>query len=143
MDKKHKIRQDRKTLKAYGAKLRRQTKEYGKRAEAYTTGGRKNRALTVGECCMQMLEELNKLSAEKRLFPTSLYWTVDEHRVVDPDGKKGYKYEVSWYVHSDEKKYTEEEVVKELRETYRRLREETEEMFGEVTDEEYLEEDGA
>ena len=31
--------------------------------------------------------------------------------------------------------------MKELRETYRRLREETEEMFGEVTDEEYLEED--
>lgn len=141
MDKKHKIRMDRKTLKAYSRKLHSMHKQYTKNAEAFTTGGRKNRALTVGECCLQAMEELQKLNAEKKLLPGTLGWLIHEQRVVDPDGRKGYKYDVTFYVQSTEQMYTEEEILKELRETYRRLRTETEEMYGEVTDEEYLEED--
>lgn len=141
MDKKHKIRLDRKTLKAYEKKLRARRKQYTKNAEAFTTGGRRNRALAAGECCLQAMEELYKLNAEKKLLPGTLGWLVHEQRVVDPDGRKGYRYDVSWYVNSSEDFYTEEEIRKELRETYGKLRAETEEMFGETTDEEYLEQE--
>ena len=59
----------------------------------------------------------------------SLFYGIGEQRVKDTDGKKGYHYTVYFKVMSDEPFYTEEEIRHELRETYRKMREETEEMF--------------
>ena len=142
MNKKTKIRMDRKTLKAYDRKLRARRKEYEKQAEAFSMTDRRSRAACAGECLLQAMEQLQQLNREKKLVNGTLWWSVGEQRVKDTDGKKGFRYTVAWHVLSDEAYYTEEEILKELRDTYRRLREETEEMYGEVTDEEYLEEDG-
>ena len=58
----------------------------------------------------------------------------------DTDGRKGFHYRIFFAVKSEEDYYTEQEIRTELRETYAKMKAETEEMFGEVTDEEYLEE---
>ena len=76
-----------------------------------------------------MMEEVRRLNATHKLLDGSLFYGIGEQRVKDADGKKGYEYTVYFKVMSDEPFYTEEEIRKELQETYRRMRMETDEMF--------------
>ena len=146
MTKKQKIRKDRHTLKAYEKKLRARRQEIGRKAEVYSLTGKKQRAAAIGAAVMGLLDDLHNIQAEqekkgKPLVDGSLFWGVDEKRVVDTDGKKGFLYTVFFMVKTADAYYTEEQVYKELRETYGKMKAETEEMFGETTDEEYLEKD--
>ena len=144
MNKKQKIKKDRQTLKRYEQKLRKKPKEHCIGAEVYSTTDRKSRALALGECALQAMEQLHELQAQREkdqhpLINGSLYWLLNEQKVKDSDGKKGFHYQVIVNVQSAEPFYTEDELREELHKTYLQFKAETEEMFGETTDEEYLE----
>jgi len=125
-------------------KMRRRPKDHTIGAEAYSFTDRKSRAMAIGECALQVMEnyrdlQKERLEAKHPLIEGSLFWMLKEDKVKDSDGKKGFRYRVMLKVQSSEPYYTEEEIRKELHETYLQLKQETEEMFGETTDEEYLE----
>ena len=65
MNKKQKIKRDKQTLKRYEQKLRRRPKDHTIGAEVYTDTDRKSRALGLGECALQVMENLEKLQKEK------------------------------------------------------------------------------
>lgn len=127
-------RKNRKALEAYEKQLRNRRQEYCQFAEAYSATGRRNRALAVGECVLKLLDELRKLNGDKRLLEGSLFWTVSEHRLRDTDGIKGFRYNVAYYVKSDEDYYTEEEIRAEIEKTKAVMDAETEEFFADDDD---------
>ena len=146
MDKRQKIRQDRRTIRKYEQQLKNRPKEHEFIAEGYSQTDRKSRAICAGECVLQALEKLYELKDQRErdkhpLLDGSLFWTVHEQKVKDTTGKKGFHYGIAFHVQSDEPYYTQEEINAELKETYRRIKAETEEMYGPVTDEEYLEDE--
>lgn len=110
----------------------------------YAQGGHRNRVNAIGESVLKLLDDFNKQQAElnvrgKKMLDGTLFWLVDEQKVKDTDGKTGYRYTIAYLVKTSEPKYTEEEIQQELRETYAKMKAETEEMYGETTDEEYSE----
>ena len=122
---------DRDTIRAYEIKLRGRRKHYCKSAEAYSMGGRRNRAAALGECCLQAMEALDKDNAVHHFLPGTLSWIINESRVKDTDGKKGYRYSVTYHVLADEPALTDKEIQKEIDETREKLQKETEEMYAE------------
>lgn len=145
MNKRQKIKRDQRTLKKYEKQLRSRRAEIGRKAEAYSMTGRKQRINAIGESVLKLLDDLHEIQAEqekkkKPLINGTLFWGINEKRVQDTDGKKGFKYTIYFMVKSEEDYYTEEEIRTELRETYAKMKAETEEMYGETTDDEYLEE---
>lgn len=83
----------------------------------------------MGECVLKLAEELEKLDSEKNLLPGTLHWAINEQRVKDTDGKKGYHYAVAWFVNSDEPMMTEEEIQDEIAKTKAQMEAETQELF--------------
>lgn len=126
--------EDEETLAHYAVRLRAKKKHYTMSAEAFTTGGRKNRALAIGECVLQGLEKLDKGNFEHHFLPGTLSWVIYEDRASDDLGKKGYRYTVAWHAYADEQAMTDEEIEKELEETRKKIEAETEEMFGDVSE---------
>ena len=127
-----KIRKDRATLRAYEKKLQAEKKHYTQTFEAYSETGRKNRALCVGECCLQAMEKLNDLVNREPKIPFvkgSLFFNMGEQRVKDEDGEKGFKYSVTYHLLSYEPAYTKDEIRAQLEEAAKRIGAETEEMF--------------
>lgn len=136
MNKRAKEKLDQKTIKKYEQQLKNRRKEYAQYAQSYSSTGRKMRAAAVGECVLQLMEQLRELNRQKTLIEGSLFWTINEQKVKDTDNKKGFHYLVCWHVKSDEPFYTDEEIRKELEETYGKIRQETEEMYAEEPAEE-------
>ena len=130
---------DRDTLRGYEAKLKSTVKNYSLQTSGVTTGGRKNRAICLGECILQAAEKLEKESKDHNFAPGTLAWTFTEDRVKDPDGRKGYQYTARLVVATDEPAYTDEEIQKELEDLQQKLAAETEEMFREEEEEEAAE----
>ena len=129
-----KIRKDRETLRAYEKSLRNEKKQYMKTFEAVSETGRKNRALAIGECCLQAFEKLNDLVNQKPVIPFvegSLYFNLGEQRVKDEDGEKGFRYSVTYNLQSYEPAWTEEQIAEKVAEAKRLLAQETEEMYSE------------
>jgi hypothetical protein len=104
---------------------------YSSQASAVSEGGRMNRALSLGECCLQAIEKLQSVNGMHRLVPGTLFWTINEERVLLKDGKKGYAHSATFFVTADEPAYTEEEIAKEIEETRRKMQAETAEMYDE------------
>ena len=134
-------RKNRKALKEYEKQLRNRRKEYCQISEAYSQTGRRNRALAVGECVLKLIDALKELNGEKTLLEGTLFWTVNEQRMRDTDGIKGFRYVVSYHVKSDEDYYTEDEIRKEIEDTRKVMDAETEEFFAEDEDDGPAEED--
>jgi len=127
-----KKRKDRKTLASYKRSLQIERKVYTQAFSAFSEGGRKNRALCIGECCLQAMEKLSDLVNQQPPIPFvkgSLFWNLGEVRVKDEDGEKGYKYSVTFHLLSNERAWTDTEVEEKVKEAGRRLGVETEEMF--------------
>ena len=144
--KKKKINQDKRTIRLYWKQLRNRRKEYGRQAEAYSLTGRRNKEAAIGSCVLKLYEELKNIQADlkvhgHKLVDGTLFWGIDEHKVKDTNGQKGHHWKIYWMVKSDEPYYTNEEILTELRSTYKKIKAETEEMFGPIDDDEYLEED--
>ena len=136
MNKKQKIQMDRKSVLKYKAQLEARRKEYVQYAQAYSGTGRRMRSNAVGECVLQLMESLRELNREKTLVEGSLFWTINEQKVKDTDGKKGYHYLATWHVKSTEPYYTKEEIEEEIHETYKKMLLETDEMYSEQPAEE-------
>ena len=129
-----KKRKDRQALAGYEKRLRAERKHYRQKFEAISETGRKNRALAIGECCLQAFEKLNDLVNQRPAIPFvegSLYFNLGEQRVKDEDGEKGFRYSVTYNLQSYEPAWTEEQIVEKLAEAKRLLAEETEEMYSE------------
>ena len=143
MRKEQKIKKDRHTLAKYMKKLESMRAEIIRQTEVFSLTGRRNRVTAIGESVLKLLEDFNKQQAELKLrghkmLDGTLFWIVEEQRVKDTDGKKGFRYRFAYFVKTDEPKYTREEIQQEMEETYQKIKAETEEMYGEpVTDEEY------
>jgi len=123
---------DRKTLLGYEKRLRAEKKAYVQAFSAFSETGRKNRALCIGECCLQAMEKLTELVNQQppvAFIPGSLFWNLNEERVKDEDGEKGFKYTVIYHVTSEEPAYTEEQIREKLMEAAEKLHAETEELF--------------
>lgn len=145
MNKRQKIKKDQRDLQKYEKRLRQRRQEIGRMGEAYSLTGRKQRIAAIGETVLKLLEDLHRIQAEqeqkkKPLVNGTLFWGINEERVQDTDGKKGFHYRIFFCVKSEDDYYTEEQIRTELRETYAKMKAETEEMFGETSDEEYLQE---
>ncbi len=142
MRKEQKIKKDQQTLKKYMKKLQNMRKEICRKAEVLCQGGHRNRVNAIGETVLKLLDDFYKQQGElnargKKMLDGTLFWLVNEQKVKDTDGKKGYKYSFAYLVKTSEPKYTEEEIQQELRETYQKMKAETDEMYGDTTDEEY------
>jgi len=122
------------TLRKYEIRLRRERKNYMKEAECYSLSDRKSRAMAVGECCLQVLEDVRELNRTHKLIDKSLEYMIDEQKVIDPDGRKGFRYRVIYSVLADEPKYSEAQIRAELEDTARRLKLETQEIFRKEAD---------
>lgn len=136
MTRKQKEKQDEKALKKYAESLKNRRKAYNQTFSAFAINQRRSRAACVGELCLQAIDAVRGLNKIKPLMDGTLYYSVIEHRVVDPDGKKGFQYEVTYHVVSHENAFTEEQIEKEISETREKMRAETEEMFPEEKHEE-------
>ena len=122
--------QDAETLAHYERRLRDKRKHYMQSTEAISAGGRRNRALAVGECVLKLLDELEKEHFKHHFLPGTLSFSIYQDRTVDPDGIKGYKYMVAYHALADEPALTEEEIRQEIEDTRKKIEAETEEMYG-------------
>lgn len=128
--------QDEETLAHYENRLRAKRKHYTQSTEAISAGGRRNRALALGECVLKLLDSLEHEHFIHHFLPGTLSWNIFQDRTVDPDGVKGYKYTVAYHALADEQAMTEEEIQAEIEETRKKIEAETKEMFREETEEE-------
>ena len=129
-----KKRKDRKTLASYRRSLEIERKVYTQAFSAFSEGGRKNRALAIGECCLQGMEKISDLVNMKpkgTFVPGTLMWNLCENKVKDEDGAEGYHYSVIFRVQSYERAWTDEEVEKKVAAAREKIRAETEEMYAE------------
>lgn len=134
-----KKRKDRKALAGYKRSLEIERKVYVQEFSAISEGGRKNRALTIGECCLRGMEKINDLVNMKpkgTFVPGTLMWQLYEHKVKDEDGAEGYKYGVIYRIQSYERAWTDEEVKAKVRAAAEKIHAETEEMFAEDEEDE-------
>lgn len=123
---------DKKTIQSYEKRLRNQRAEYAQAFSAFSETGRKNRALAIGECCLQAMEKLTEVinkDPKVEFVKGSLYWNLNEQRVKDETGEKGFKYTVVFHVQSYEPAWTEEEIQQKVAEAARLVKKETDEMY--------------
>ncbi len=123
---------DRKTIASYEKRMRNERKVYRQRFEAISETGRKNRALCIGECCLQAMEKLTELVNKNPpipFVPGSLYFNLGEQRVKDEDGEKGFRYSVTYNLQSYEPAMSEKEIQAKVAEAARLVKKETDEMY--------------
>lgn len=121
--------EDEETLAHYENRLRKTKKHFSKAASAFSYGGRKNRALALGECVLQLMDGMEKEYYEHHFLPGTLSWIISEERASDETGRKGYRCDVAYHVLTDEQALTDEEIEKEMEETRKKIEAETMEMF--------------
>lgn len=126
-----KLETDEMTIRSYEMRLRAARKSYSKAAQAISQGGRKNRALSLGECCLKAIEELEKINGEHQLLQGTLTWQIMEEPKKDENGKRVYQHIVVFHVKADEPALEDGEIEAEVAETRRRIEQETREMFAE------------
>ena len=126
-----KLETDEMTIRSYELRLRAARKSYSKAAQAISQGGRKNRALSLGECCLKAIEELEKINGTHQLLQGTLTWQILEEPKKDENGKRVYQHIVVFHVKADEPALEDGEIEAEVAETRRRIEQETREMFAE------------
>ena len=116
-------------LYKYKCRLEAERKIYTQTAEAYSDTDRKSRCLTIGECCIQTLEAIGQLNLQHQLIPGTLEYMINQQKVKDDTGRKGFFYQVSYMVKADEPAYTDEQIKDKVKDLARRLKMETNELF--------------
>ena len=81
------------------------------------------------------MDKLRELNRQTTLLNGSLFWTIEEQKTVDTDGKKGFMYAVCWHVKSNEPYYTNDEIEAEIAKTRQDMQAEAEEFFREDPEE--------
>lgn len=131
MTREQKERKDQKTIQKYAEKMRKQGKAYMQTFSAFAINQRRSRAAAAGECVLQAMDAVRGLSRTKPLKDGTLDYMINEKKVQDPDGRKGFQYEITYRVVSYERAFTDDQIRKGTEELAEKLRKETEEMFAE------------
>ena len=126
---KKKIKDDSRELRKYADRMHREVKVYGRKYDAFAINQRKSRALAIGECALQALDDVRGLFRTKRLEPNSLWFMISESPVLDENGVKNFHCSVLYSVKSFEPAHTEEYIQKELEETFEKMMRETDKMY--------------
>lgn len=129
MTREQKIKRDSKTLKKYEKRLEDERMRYIQTFDAYAINQRRSRAAAIGECALQAREAIYSLKKTKPLVNGTLEYMINEQKVVDPDGKKGFHCSVTFAVSSEEPAHTKEWIKKEIADTFEKMMRETDEMF--------------
>lgn len=129
MTREEKIREDGESLKQYEERLRKTKKAYHQEFRAFAINQRRSRALALGECCLKAMDEVRGLNRTKPLIPGTLDYLINEQKVTDADGVKGFSCVVAYRVVSEEPEYTDEWIKNEIAETFEKMMIETDEMF--------------
>ena len=124
-----KIRKDAKELKAYRKRMENTVKNYGQKFEAIAINQRKSRELALGACALKALDAARELMRVKNLKPGSLDFMISESPVQDETGKKAFHCSVIFSVTSYEPAYTQEEIQKEIEETFEKMMRETDVLY--------------
>lgn len=125
---KQKIRKDSRALRKYAERLKKERKVYHQTFDAYAINQRRSREAALGACALKALDEVRGLNKVKKLIG-ELEFAINEQKVEDADGKKGYHYFVTYYVMSAEAAHTEEDIQKEIEQTFEKMMQETDELY--------------
>ena len=128
-NRKKKIREMDKELKAYEKRLRDTRKNYGFKFDAFAVNQRKSREAALGACALKALDSVRELMRAKELVPGTLSFVIAESPLKDENNKKAFHCQVVYSVTSVEPAYTEEEIQKEIAETFEKMMRETDAMF--------------
>ena len=129
MTREQKIRKDAKTLKAYKKRLQQERVVYHQNFDLVAINQRRSREAALGACVMKALDAVRELNKAKNLVPGTLYYSIDEQKILDPDGRKGFLESVTYFVQSYEKAHTEEDIEAEIEKTFEQFMRETDELF--------------
>lgn len=124
-----KIREDSKALKKYAKRLRDERKTYEQKFEAYSINQRKSRALALGSCALKAIDAVRELAKVKPLVAGTLEYVMNEQKVTDEAGAKGFYCSVIFHVVSDEPAHDPEDIRKEIEETFEKMMRETDAMY--------------
>ena len=131
MTREQKIKKDAKALQKYRERMERSKKEYMQTFSAYAVNQRRSRAAAIGECALQAMDAVRGLMKTKPLIGGTLDFVIDEKKVQDETGMKGFACAVTFHVFSDEPKFTDDEIKKEIEDTFEKMMRETDDMFPE------------
>ena len=132
MTRDQKLKRDKKTLEKYAKRLKEARRCYIQTVTAIAVNQRKSRRVAAGECVLQAMDQVRALAKTKMLMDGSLEFMITEKKLIDPDGKKGFEYGVTYKVTSWEPNYTEDEIRENVEKLAKQLQEETDEMFPET-----------
>ena len=131
-----KIRKDSKALRKYGKRLREERKTYEQKFEAYAVNQRKSREAALGACALKAIDAVRELSKVKPLVGGTLEYVINEQKIKDETGQKGFYCSVIFHVVSNEPAHDAEDIQKELENTFEKMMRETDELYPvEVQDE--------
>ena len=128
-NRKRKIADDSKRLKDYEKRMRNTMKNEGQAFDAFAVNQRKSRELALGTCALKALDSVRELMRKKRLVPESLEFMISESPVQDENGKKAFHCRVMYKVTTFEPAYTEEEIRKEIEDTFEKMMRETDNLY--------------
>jgi len=128
-NRKKKIRDDGKLLKAYEKRMRSTMKNYGYKFDAFAINQRKSREAALGTCALKALDSVRELMRQKQLEPGSLWFMISESPVADENGKKAFHCSVMYSVTALEPAFTEEEIQAEIAETFEKYMRETDKLY--------------
>lgn len=126
---KKKIAEDSKKLREYKKRMQNTMKNYGKKFDAFAINQRKSRELALGTCALKALDAVRELMRSKKLEPGSLWFMITESPCQDENGKKAFHCEVMYCVTSFEPAFTDEEIQKELEDTFEKMMRETDALY--------------
>ena len=131
-----KIREDSKALRKYRKRLTEERKCYEQKFEAYSINQRKSREAALGACALKAIDAVRELSKVKPLVGGTLEYVINEQKVKDETGQKGFYCSVIFHVVSDEPAHSQEDIQKEIEETFEKMMSETDRLYPvEVQDE--------
>lgn len=129
MTREQKIKKDAKALRGYRERLEKERMVYHRNFDLVAINRRTSRQNALGACLMKAMESVQELAKTKKLVKGSLYYIANELKVKDPNGRKGFLESVTFYVMSEEKAHTKEQIDEEIEKTFEKMMQETDEMF--------------
>lgn len=128
-NRKKKIRDDGKLLKEYAERMRKTMKTEGQQFDAFAINQRKSREAALGACAMKALDSVRALMRRKQLAPGTLSFVISESPTRDENGNKAFHCSVVYSVTTFEPAYTEEEIQKEIQDTFEKMMRETDTLY--------------
>ena len=124
-----------KELDEYCKRLRNTYKRYAKFVRVTSENNRKARVNAAGEAVLRALDALCETAGQVALVKGGLVWRISEEKNKDENGKVIFVYEIGFSALSSVREYTEEQIGKELAETWQKMQMEIDERFPEEKDE--------